>query len=73
MPVSRLSRVPKQWGSVGMFVGLVEKAASPWGQGSPYPFSELRIPCTQLALRFLGGALASFLWSLDSPFPDPDL
>ena len=30
--------------------------ASPWGQGSPYPFSELRIPCTQLAFRFLGGA-----------------
>lgn len=45
--------------------------ASPWGQGSPYPFSELRIPCTQLAFRFLGGALASFLWSLGSPFPDP--
>lgn len=74
-PVSRLSRVPSQWGSVCTFLGQVEEAAhgpcQPLGPGQPVPLSELGIPGTQLAFRFLGGALASFLWSLGSPFPDP--
>lgn len=40
-PVSRLSRVPNQWGSVGTFLGRVEEAAhglcQPLGPGQPIP------------------------------------
>lgn len=62
MPVSRLHRGARlQPHPVGLgrhIPGVSGESrpcpsASPWGRGCPYPFSELRIPCAQLACGFL--------------------